>query len=488
MLIGAHQDDTGAADAGAAYLFSTNGLLLTTFTNPTPASADYFGLSLAAVGSDRVLIGAYQDDTGAPDAGAAYLFSTNGLLLTTFTNPTPASGDYFGFSLAAVGSDRVLIGAYQDDTGAVGAGAAYLFSTDGTLLITFTNPTPATGDYFGYSVAAVGSDRVLVGAGYDDTGATDAGAAYLFSLETYTPGLVADGVRSGSVTTASLQDGAVTAATIADGTITDADISPSGLSADKIIGGDLQALRLKVGSSQTLLGDWSTIAGGQINVVEAGATSSAIGGGMGNAILTNASYSAIGGGQWNVVQADAGYNAIGGGQFNSVASGSSVNAIAGGRGNQIQTNTHFSVIVGGDGNSISYSGGFNSIGGGNGNTISNGTWDTTIAGGQGNTAQAGARYSTVAGGVRNTAAGAAATVGGVGPTWLAAGPRSEEAPSTGRVGRPPWQAAATTMPTAPAQPLPAGLAIRLSARARPSPEAKVTPLRKVPAGPSLRVD
>ncbi len=98
MLIGAHQDDTGATDAGAAYLFSTNGTLLTTFTNPTPASADYFGISVAAVGSDRVLIGAYRDDTGATDAGAAYLFSTNGTLLTTFTNPTPASGDYFGFS------------------------------------------------------------------------------------------------------------------------------------------------------------------------------------------------------------------------------------------------------------------------------------------------------------------------------------------------------------------------------------------------------
>ena len=49
-------------------------------------------------------------------------------MLTTFTNPTPAASDYFGFSVAAVGSDRVLIGAYYDDTGAINAGAAYLFS------------------------------------------------------------------------------------------------------------------------------------------------------------------------------------------------------------------------------------------------------------------------------------------------------------------------------------------------------------------------
>jgi hypothetical protein len=181
VLIGSPLDNTGVLDAGAAYLFSTNGTLLTTFTNPTPAASDYFGVSVAAVGSDRVLIGAYSDNTGAGDAGAAYLFSTNGTLLTTFTNPTPAGTDYFGISVAAVGNNRVLIGAYSASTGATDTGAAYLFSTNGILLTTFTNPTPAAGDYFGYSVAAVGNDRLLIGARSDDTGATDAGVAYLFS-------------------------------------------------------------------------------------------------------------------------------------------------------------------------------------------------------------------------------------------------------------------------------------------------------------------
>jgi len=214
VLIGAPLDDTGADHAGAAYLFNTDGTPLTTFTNPTPASGDSFGCSVAAVGNDRVLIGAYYDDTGAGRAGAAYLFNTNGTLLTAFINPTPASSDYFGYSVAAVGNDRVLIGACYDDTGANNAGAAYLFSTNGTLLTTFTNPTPADGDYFGCSVAAVGNDRVLIGAYYDDTGADYAGAAYLFGMETYNPGLIAQGVHSGAVSTAALADGAVTATKI----------------------------------------------------------------------------------------------------------------------------------------------------------------------------------------------------------------------------------------------------------------------------------
>ena len=207
VLIGAYQDDTGANDAGAAYLFTTNGGLLTTFVNPTPANTDRFGFALAAMGNDRVLI-------GAPLAGAAYLFSTNGTLLTTFTNPTPAAFDFFGRALAAVGSDRVLIGAEGDNTGAPSAGAAYLFSTNGTLLATINNPTPESGDSFGLALAAVGSDRVLIGAQGDNTGASGAGAAYLFSTETFTDGLVADAVRARSVTTASLEDGAVTAAKI----------------------------------------------------------------------------------------------------------------------------------------------------------------------------------------------------------------------------------------------------------------------------------
>jgi microcystin-dependent protein len=237
VLIGAYWDDSGAADAGAAYLFSTNGTLLTTFTNPTPAAGDWFGSSLAAVGSDRVLIGAYLDDTGAADAGAAYLFSTNGTLLTTFTNPTPAASDNFGRSVAAAGSDRVLIGAYRDDTGAADAGAAYLFSTDGTLLMTFTNPTPAGNDSFGFSVAGLGSDRVLIGALGKDMGAAYAGAAYLFSVESYNPGLIADGVRPGAITTDSLADGSITSSKIADSAVSSTQLANNAVTSAKIAPG-----------------------------------------------------------------------------------------------------------------------------------------------------------------------------------------------------------------------------------------------------------
>ena len=229
VLVGAPEGILGASGAGAAYLFSTNGTLLTTFTNPIPNASGMFGYSLAAVGTDRVLIGVPYDDTGAASAGVAYLFSGGGVLLHTFTNPEPvnyadfgfslaalgethvaigapgvnkvylfttegtwltvltnpppdASTDRFGGTVAALGSDRVIVGANQDNTGASFAGAAYLFATNGALLTTFTNPTPQPDDFFGLAIAAVGSDQILVGAPGDlTTNGFPLGAAYLFS-------------------------------------------------------------------------------------------------------------------------------------------------------------------------------------------------------------------------------------------------------------------------------------------------------------------
>jgi hypothetical protein len=296
VLIGASGDNTGALDAGTAYLFSTNGTLITTFTNPTPATGDGFGRTVAALGGDRVLIGAYGDDTGADSAGVAYLFNTNGTLLTTFTNPTPAVFDGFGFTVAAMGGDRVLIGTVWGNAGATDAGAVYLFSTNGALLSTFTNPTPAGFDNFGESVVAVGNDKVLVGAPNDDTGATDTGSAYLFSTngvllasfnnpspvpgdgfgnsvaaltgdqlligalradegaadsggvylfsgENFTQGLIADGVRTRSITSAGLADNAINSAKIEDSTINTVDLADGAVTAAKI-GGTLNASQI----------------------------------------------------------------------------------------------------------------------------------------------------------------------------------------------------------------------------------------------------
>jgi hypothetical protein len=174
---------TASEEIGTVYMFNTNGTLLTVFTNPVPSFVDYFGLSIAVRGTDRILIGAPLDDKGGEDAGAIYVFNTNGTLLTTITNPAPVPTDRFGERLSIVGGDRVLTASPRTDLGAMDAvGTAYILSLTGTLLVTLTNPTPAAGDLFGSHAAAIDSDHVIIGAYLENTGATDAGAAYLFSI------------------------------------------------------------------------------------------------------------------------------------------------------------------------------------------------------------------------------------------------------------------------------------------------------------------
>jgi hypothetical protein len=185
-LVGAQNDDTSATNAGAAYLFNvTTGALQRTFLNPgtAPIASDSFGQAVAVSGN-RVLISAILDDTGASNAGAAYLFdATTGALQRTFANPTPASNDQFGNQIALSGN-MALIGAAFDDTGATDSGSAYLFDlTTGALLRTFANPTPGMNDNFGSSVALSGT-RALIGALQDDASGFNEGAAYLFDLAT----------------------------------------------------------------------------------------------------------------------------------------------------------------------------------------------------------------------------------------------------------------------------------------------------------------
>jgi hypothetical protein len=184
LLVGAVGEDQHGTDAGAVYLFNAStGGKLRTFWNPSPVAGDVFGHSIAAVndpGSEGhrsralVAVGAHLDDTGAESAGVVYLFAAeSGELVQTLLNPTPAIDEHFGWSLAALG-DRVLVGAYQDDTGAENTGAAYLFSAaSGKLVQQFFNPSPAAHDHFGYCVAAL-ANNVLIGT-------RRAGAVYLFA-------------------------------------------------------------------------------------------------------------------------------------------------------------------------------------------------------------------------------------------------------------------------------------------------------------------
>jgi len=194
-------------------------------------------------------------------------------------------------------------------------------------------------------------------------------------------------------------DNSVTSAKIADGTIVDADISATGISGNKIIGGDLQARRLNVGINHILNGTNATIAGGQNNT--ALGTNATICGGGYNMIQTNADWSTIGGGVSNKVDYYSDYSTIGGGEQNTIQINASQSTIGGGWSNSIGSVSPNSTIGGGWHNSIADSANNSTIGGGTGNTIQTYAGQSTISGGQNNTIQTNSNDSVISGGWNN---------------------------------------------------------------------------------------
>ena len=163
---------------------------LSKIQNPFPKNmtSDGFGWSVAIDDND-ILIGAPGDiysDWPQKLPGSVYFWDfpfpagiENEVM--TFTNPTPYAGDWFGYSVT-ISDNNILVGAPRDNSD---TGSVYLFDTSGNLLQTFENPTPDSGELFGYSVAISGNN-ILVGAPEDFITDTpeETRSVYLF----HTPG------------------------------------------------------------------------------------------------------------------------------------------------------------------------------------------------------------------------------------------------------------------------------------------------------------
>ncbi len=185
LLIGVPRGelDEGTNQPGSAFLYDNTDQSLTEIVNPAPVASDRFGLEVASQ-AGNLIVGAPQAGTG----GKAYIFDQAGNLLQTLANPQDAPGEGFGTTITPIGTELILISAVQEFDGAIPptlAGRAYLFDLDGNLLATFTNPNPTIGDIFGVSAASFGTNDFLVSSPGDDTNGTDSGKIFLFTLNTF---------------------------------------------------------------------------------------------------------------------------------------------------------------------------------------------------------------------------------------------------------------------------------------------------------------
>ena len=193
-IVTAILESTGGSRAGAAYVFQrdhggpANWGEVKKLTASNPSVDDWFGIGLAISG-DTAIVGAYFEDSLGSNAGAAYIFQRdqggpdNWGQVKKLTASDGQAGDIFGVSVALSG-DTAVIGAYGEDAGGANAGAAYVFHrNEGGVgnwgeVKKLTASDAEAGDWFTWSVAISGNTAV-VGAIRKAVDA-EAGAAYIF--------------------------------------------------------------------------------------------------------------------------------------------------------------------------------------------------------------------------------------------------------------------------------------------------------------------
>ena len=157
-------------------------------------ASDYFGTAVA-ISDDglRVAIGAYGQDGGVSNSGAAYIFRKEGtswIQEARLQATSRVSGDQLGWSIALdANASRVVVGAPLANNNSLSDnGAAYVFRrTDTTWIQEALIVAPAatrTGNArFGQSVDIDSTGtRIIVGATQaDQSGASNCGMAYIFT-------------------------------------------------------------------------------------------------------------------------------------------------------------------------------------------------------------------------------------------------------------------------------------------------------------------
>lgn len=218
-----NQADNSTIDSGAAYVFVRTG---TTWIQQAYLKASNTGAGdnfafRVGVSGDTILVGAWgedssaagvngsQNDNGAPDSGAAYVFLRTGTNWTQQAYLKASNTDaYDRFSVSlSISHDKIVVGAYtesssateingnQTNNAAQWAGAAYLYlraDTNWTQHAYLKASNTEARDFFGFAVG-ISDDTIVIGARGEDSAATgingdqadnlapESGVAYIFA-------------------------------------------------------------------------------------------------------------------------------------------------------------------------------------------------------------------------------------------------------------------------------------------------------------------
>ena len=169
-------DTVAISGGGSVYIFRTTDGGGTWSEVAKLVTSDGVSIGGPAISGDVIVAGAAGDASIASNAGAVYVFRTTDggatyIEIAKLTASDAAANDQFGSSVAISG-DTVAIS---------GGGSVYIFrTTDGGG--TWSQVAKlVTSDGVFISPVAISGDVVVAGAFYDDSIASNAGAAYVFS-------------------------------------------------------------------------------------------------------------------------------------------------------------------------------------------------------------------------------------------------------------------------------------------------------------------
>jgi Ca2+-binding RTX toxin-like protein len=189
VVAGAPHDGGAGAIRGAAHVFRRDAGVWwyqNELTDPSPADGDEFGWSVAVDG-DTIVAGARYDAGAGHQRGAVHVFrpGVGGWLhFDELTHPNAENNDEFGFSVAVDG-DVIAVGVPLDDGGVTNRGAVQVFRRDAgvwSYAEELADPNAAAGDVLGWSVAIDG-DTIVAGARLDGGDGTSRGAAHVFAAD-----------------------------------------------------------------------------------------------------------------------------------------------------------------------------------------------------------------------------------------------------------------------------------------------------------------
>jgi hypothetical protein len=194
-VVAAPMDDIDAnIDQGSVYVLTRDGTTWSVqqkLTASDGAAGDVFGYSVALLNDDTLLVGAYADDVGGNvDQGSVYFFTRSGStwseVLHLFAPDGGGAYECYGRAVALSG-DTALVGSYGDFIGGNQLqGSVFVYiqnESSWDFQQKLTALDGAANDQFGWALALDG-DTALVGAYIDDVIAnTNQGSAYIFERD-----------------------------------------------------------------------------------------------------------------------------------------------------------------------------------------------------------------------------------------------------------------------------------------------------------------